>query len=458
MVASIQDILPILRCPRTHTRLILSNGRLISEAGEEYPILGGKPILIKYPRDINLNPPPQDKISQNQPSYSVPEAFSSSNRVLHLGSGNIPCSDPRVVSLDALPDPNVDVVAEAEELPFLDNTFDYVESSAVFEHVYDPILAIKEVKRILRSTGVFRIDTAFMQSYHGFPAHYFNMTPQADETYLLDDFVMEESYVPDSATPLKSLLDLIERFLSYLPEKEKVKLMSCSFQGFLHMIKSDTTRKNTLLSSFSEYALRSMAAGYVVTGRKPHHWKDTVEKMRGQKSVFDEWNIWKREYYTARMEVMLRHHEVLFYKRLCQERGASPQNISDPDPVDSILAGCKVLDPLSIASIRKSVNDLCEAEQVLRRARDQWISKYMHMPASEQERALIQWDQSAPTMPTYSQAIDPLKEDEGSLIVVAYRYLRRRGIKKFLAATLMYLSRKFGEVSVETADRFVLKQ
>ena len=376
MVADLREILPILRCPRTHARLSLSRDKLISEGGEEYPILWGKPILVKYPQEINLNQPPQEKISRNQPSYSVPEVFDSPlRRILHLGSGNIPCSDPRVVSLDVTPAPNVDVVAEAEELPFMDNTFDYVESGAVLEHVYDPILAAREVKRILKPSAVFRIDTAFMQSYHGHPGHYFNLTPQAVETFLVDDFIMEASHVPDSATPLKSLVDLIERFLSYLPEEQKLRLMSLSLDEFMKMMKSDMTRRNTLLSSFSEYALRSLAASFVVMGRKPHNWEEVVGRMRGQKEILDEWNILKREYYALRMEVMLRHHEVLFYRRLCQEKDAHyPTNIPDPDAIDSILERCKIRDPLSMESLQKSVNDLHGAEQTLRQARDQWIS------------------------------------------------------------------------------------
>ena len=45
------------------------------------------------------------------------------------------------------------------------------------------------------------IDTAFLQSYHGFPNHYFNMTPLAVESLLVDDFLLVEAYVPKSATP-----------------------------------------------------------------------------------------------------------------------------------------------------------------------------------------------------------------------------------------------------------------
>ena len=123
----IRALLPILRCPRTHGGLRLAHGKLISEAGEEYPIVNGKPILVRSLQPHHLSPPPAAHISQNQKRYLVEErCCTSPQRCLHLGSGNVPCTDARVVSFDVLPCENVDVVGEAEEFPFVDDAFDLV--------------------------------------------------------------------------------------------------------------------------------------------------------------------------------------------------------------------------------------------------------------------------------------------------------------------------------------------
>lgn len=42
----------------------------------------------------------------------------------------------------------VDVVANGDELPFADNSFDFVLNSHVVEHIFDPIKAIKEWLRV----------------------------------------------------------------------------------------------------------------------------------------------------------------------------------------------------------------------------------------------------------------------------------------------------------------------
>ncbi|MFH1457315.1 MAG: class I SAM-dependent methyltransferase [Patescibacteria group bacterium] len=42
--------------------------------------------------------------------------------------------------------------------PFLDNSFDLVTMVAVLEHVFDPIVVIKEVHRIMKKDGVFIVE------------------------------------------------------------------------------------------------------------------------------------------------------------------------------------------------------------------------------------------------------------------------------------------------------------
>jgi SAM-dependent methyltransferase len=47
----------------------------------------------------------------------------------------------------------VDIVASGDNLPFKDNTVDFVISSHVIEHFYDPVKAIKEWMRVVKPGG-----------------------------------------------------------------------------------------------------------------------------------------------------------------------------------------------------------------------------------------------------------------------------------------------------------------
>lgn len=380
MDGRIRELLPILRCPRTHGALHFDDGKLVSERGGEYPIINGKPILVRSPQTHHLTPPPAAHISQNQARYVVEErCCTAPKRCLHLGSGNVPCADPRVLSFDVLPCENVDIVGEAEELPFLDDVFDLVDSGAVFEHLRDPLRAIKEVKRVTAPGGRYLIDTAFLQSYHGFPAHYFNLTPLAAESFLVDDFILEQSHVPGSATPVQTFLDLSERFLGALPKEQRLGLERMALRDLLVALKSDAPFRGQLLQPFSEYSKRSLAASFVIAARKPARWKEAQLLWKREPALAEESQLARREHYELRMTVIHRHHEVFLYERLCHENGIelNSERPKAPSPISDLLARYQPEDILSFESVLAANDALRRAEQDLRASRDEWIKLYL---------------------------------------------------------------------------------
>jgi len=199
----LEKMLDVLRCPKSGTRLTVDGDILVSENGSQYPIVNGKPVLVLNIQALHTTVPSDSIISKNISEYRPPQFVEDPDAiVVHLGCGDVPSNDPRVMSIDILPTRSADIVAEGEALPFATESIDFVESSAVFEHLYNPILAASEVRRVLKEGGRFVVDTAFMQTYHGVPSHYFNMTPQAVETFIVSDFILEASKIPKSGTPL----------------------------------------------------------------------------------------------------------------------------------------------------------------------------------------------------------------------------------------------------------------
>lgn len=83
---------------------------------------------------------------------------------------------PCLINLNIGPFPNVEVVADAHRLPYADNAVDAIYCEAVLEHLHDPLLAVREMLRVLKPGGRLFASTPFMQAYHGYPHHYQNFS------------------------------------------------------------------------------------------------------------------------------------------------------------------------------------------------------------------------------------------------------------------------------------------
>ena len=95
--------------------------------------------------------------------------------VLEVGAG-LRENLPDVIQLDAIAYPTTDVSANAEALPFADESFDGVIACALLEHVAQPAEVVREMRRVCKMGGRIYADFTSVFHYHGFPHHYFNAT------------------------------------------------------------------------------------------------------------------------------------------------------------------------------------------------------------------------------------------------------------------------------------------
>lgn len=90
-------------------------------------------------------------------SKTVRKYVSKKAKILELGSGMNPIDIPdcRVIKLDIVKLPYIDVVWDLEKtpLPFKDNEFDAVFSCSVLEHIRNFIPLIEDIHRILKPKG-----------------------------------------------------------------------------------------------------------------------------------------------------------------------------------------------------------------------------------------------------------------------------------------------------------------
>ena len=73
------------------------------------------------------------------------------------------------VNLDLFLLPGVNVVANAERLPFASDLFQRVECDAVLEHVEHPELVVAEIERVLAPGGFAHLVAPFCHPFHEYP-------------------------------------------------------------------------------------------------------------------------------------------------------------------------------------------------------------------------------------------------------------------------------------------------
>ena len=83
---------------------------------------------------------------------------------------------PNLINLNIGPFQGVDVVGEANHLPYADGSVDAVYCEAVLEHLELPQQAVAEMYRVMKPGGQALAVTPFLQAYHGHPNHYQNFT------------------------------------------------------------------------------------------------------------------------------------------------------------------------------------------------------------------------------------------------------------------------------------------
>jgi len=71
--------------------------------------------------------------------------------------------------------PEVDML----DMPYVDNSVDFIVSDQVLEHTVNPFTAVEEAYRVLRPEGWLILCTCLMMHVHMYPNDYWRFTPEA---------------------------------------------------------------------------------------------------------------------------------------------------------------------------------------------------------------------------------------------------------------------------------------
>lgn len=163
---------------------------------------------------------PTDAVSSNNYdpiANSLIEKYSH-GLILDAGAGFRGNYLKNVINFEIVPYASTDVVGVGEELPFKDNSFDAVFTLAVLEHVRDPFRCAQEIRRVLKPGGELYAVVPFLQPYHGYPSHYYNMTHQGLANLFSGMKIVQQEIIA-SGLPIWTLTWFLKSYCEGLPEQ-----------------------------------------------------------------------------------------------------------------------------------------------------------------------------------------------------------------------------------------------
>jgi SAM-dependent methyltransferase len=197
------------------------------------------------------------------------ESHASNARTLEIGASDYYSEYfPNKVGLDMRPGPFVDVVGDAHELPFEDESFERILCTEVLEHLHTPQKAIDEMYRVLKKGGELILTTRFIAPIHDSPGDYFRFTKYG-LSHLLKQW--EIISIQEETTTAETFGHLLQR-VAYQCDLRGEKMTKALLLFLAHctaplswLIKREYGRNNDL-GVYPEKAI--MTAGYYVHARK----------------------------------------------------------------------------------------------------------------------------------------------------------------------------------------------
>ena len=177
--------------------------------------------MISQTLSIEANLSDSDNISSNPYTPTVMDLIqstvSSNGWVLDCGAGSRAFRTKHVINVEIVDYRSTDLLAVGKSLPFDDNSFDAVVSLAVLEHVRDPFRCAKELTRVLKPGGILLADVPFLQPFHGYPHHYYNMTEQGLRNLFAKDMEIESCVTPLHGHPMFGVAWTLNQYRQGLP-------------------------------------------------------------------------------------------------------------------------------------------------------------------------------------------------------------------------------------------------
>lgn len=209
-------------------------------------------LLIKIISPVYVN---------NNLNNHIKKYFHPSQTILNIGSGNSKIY-PNIINLDIFPYNNVDIVGDASNTPFKNESFDHVINIALIEHVSEPEKIVNEIFRLLKPGGIVYAAIPFIQGFHASPFDFQRYTYSGIEK-LFNKF--KKINILTIGGPTSGMLWIFQEWLAILLSFGSKRI----YNIFLILIMVLTFPLKFLDIFLSKYCMaKNITSGFVFVGKK----------------------------------------------------------------------------------------------------------------------------------------------------------------------------------------------
>lgn len=186
--------------------------------------------------------------------------------ILDCGAGRRNEYYENIVNFEIVDYDTTDVVGVGEMLPFIDGAFDAVISLSVLEHVKDPFQCAKEISRVLKPGGSLICSVPFLQPYHGYPDHYYNMTYQGLKNIFEGLLDIDKIEIDEKALPIWSLTWILRNWSEGLSGEAKDEFLQLKVSDLIDT--ADKYLDKSFVKELTDEKNRELAYATVIFAHK----------------------------------------------------------------------------------------------------------------------------------------------------------------------------------------------
>ena len=220
------------------------------------------------PYKIGINE--TESANEWQVESDISKLIKENNLILNVGAGYRKWTEryfslPNVINTEVFNYPTTDIVCDGDNLPFKDNSFDVVLSLAVLEHVKNPWIHANEMIRVLKPGGIIYADVPFLQPYHGYPHHYYNMTTAGLQNLFEKKIKIIKHRIEPWEKPVYTLTWFLSKYCEFLDEKTREKFKELTVG---EIIKNGNNADLDYVKNMDENKEEIIACGSTLIGKK----------------------------------------------------------------------------------------------------------------------------------------------------------------------------------------------